>query len=228
MPESDPPTTDHVDQRYREFRARQCALNAAILASIDRLTLDQAASLLGIRRRGEIVIRSEGARLALLEFAMFDVFRGGMNVAQRFLQRNAAPTPADAEAAESMRRARFRVAEVRTDGAGGRIQIIDWLRGEPLTLVDTNLALSLRAGDLFSVRTQPLDEAWVSNGAVFVFAGPHRAEALRRLEAGGIIARYKDRGRTHSAESETDLSTLMMRAALEFGLDRQLMQRAAS
>lgn len=228
MPESQSSKPDPVIERYRAFRTRQRALNAAIVAAIDRLTLEEAASLLGLKRRGEIVVRSDGAKLALLEFAMFDIYRGGLNVAQRFLQRHPAPTPEDREVADSTGHACFRVAEVQPGTSDGRIALVDQLRGEALNLIDTNLATSLRAGDLISIRTQPLDDACVSNGSVFVFSGRHRTEALSRLDSHGFIARFKDLGRSRTPEWEANVPKLMMRAALEFGLDRQLVQRAAS
>lgn len=227
MAESQSETSDPVIERYRAFRVRLRALNAAIFRSVDQMTLDQAASLLGLRRRGEIVARTEGARLALCECCLFDVYHAGKNVAQRFLTRHPPPTPEDAAVAESVRAARFRVLDVRRGEGGGRIDAMDLLRGERLCLIDLGLAASLRAGDVVTVRTLPFEDAWISNGSAFNFPPQARDEALNRLRRHGILARYEDKARAHSPESEVDVATIMLRAAFDFGLDAQLVQRSA-
>lgn len=227
MPDSPLETTDPVIERYRAFRGRVRGLNSSLLHALDRLTVEQGATRLGLKRRGDIVVRSEGARLALYEYCMFDVYHGGKNLVQRFLARVAPPTPEDAAAAESMLNARFRVVEVQRVDAAGRIALLDRVRDEPVSLIDQNLAASFRPGDLATVRTQPFEDAWISNGSVFNFTPAARDEAFSRLRRHGVLARYEHKGRAQSPESEVDVATTMLRTALDFGLDAQLIQRSA-
>ena len=87
---SDLDTTERVGL-YRTYRSSACAINSALVQSLDKPTVERGAEALGILRSGVLVFGTEDETSVLMDYCIYNLRKDGLNAVEEFPVEGADP-----------------------------------------------------------------------------------------------------------------------------------------
>jgi hypothetical protein len=159
-------------------------LNHRIVKTIPRQAFDEVGEAIGILRNGVLVFESEDMSSVLMDCCLYDWFRSGKNVVQRYSETHPAQPGTDEQyLLSAYLQAKYRVLVVQCAVAGAGLHCQDVLNNEGLFLMDLGLSQSAKGGNAaLATRTIPLGEYWMTTGAGLPINSKRAAlDALARI-----------------------------------------------
>jgi hypothetical protein len=180
------PTPKDVE-RYRRLRALAADLIHRIMRAVPRRALDEVGEAIGIRRDGVLVFDSMDMTSVLVDCCLYDWFRNGKNVVQRYAGAHPPKRGTDeGYLLQACLRAKYRLLVVQSAVPGAGLYCWDVLNNEKLFLMDLALSQSAQHANVaFATRTIPLGEYWMTSGAGLPINSKKAAlDALNRIASG--------------------------------------------
>jgi hypothetical protein len=209
----------HLVPTYLRLRKMSMALNNRLVESLSKDALEEGGRKLGILHKGTLVLDSEDELAVLMDYCIYNVYRGGRNAVERMLADAPPSNPKELALLEAQTAAYYSVFQVVGTERGTGIMMEDTLRGDTQFMVDVSFGNTARAGNLLAGRVIPLDGFLVSAGAMLPVAG----RGTQRLADMLVheVPRDTDFTRLTPAQ-EADLTAKMIRACLESGASEHI------
>jgi len=209
----------HLMPTYLRLRKLSMSLNHKLVETLDKDVLDEGGRKLGILKKGTLVLGSEDELAVVMDYCIYNVYRGGRNAVQRMLE-HSPPSDADERALlEAQARARYSIFQVSDVEKGVGVTLVDVLRKDSIFMVDVGFGNSARKGFGLAGRVIPQDGFFMSGGAILPFDG----RAAKRIEHD--LERWLTGGNDFArltAAEEADLTTQIIRACLETGASEHI------
>jgi hypothetical protein len=199
---------------YRRLRELGVKLNKALVHSLSREELEEGSRRLGILREGTLVLDSEDELAVLMDYCIYDIYRGGRNAVERMLAESPPSDPEERALLEAKSRAYYSVFQVTDAERGVGVIVEDTLRGGTHFMADVSFGDTARKGYLLAGRVIAMDAFLMSTGAMLPVAGRGAQRLADVLEH--EVPRDTDFTRLTPAQ-QADLTTQMIRACLEGG-----------
>jgi hypothetical protein len=209
----------HLVQDYRRSRKLAMKLNHRLVETLGKDVMDEGGRKLEILKGGTLVLGSEDELSVLMDYCIYDVYRGGRNAVQRMLAESPPSDPEELALLKSQAEAYYSIFMVLDQEPGVGVTVRDVLRAETIFLLDVGFSNSARPGFGLAGRVIPLDECFMTGGAMLPFdkrAGERIADDIERWTAKG-----KDFARYTAAEN-ADLAARIIRACLETGASEHI------
>lgn len=209
----------HLVPTYLRLRKIGMGLSHRLADSLDRDTLNEGASKLGLLQKDTLVLGSEDELAVLMDYCIYNIHRGGRNAVQRMLAESPPSSPEERALLEAQSKARYSVFQVSAVEPGVGVSLVDALRQDEIFMVDVSFGNSSRKGLGLAGRVIPLDGYYMSGGAML----PFDARVARRLErdAKRWVAPGTDYAHLTAAE-DADLTAEIIRACLQTGASEHI------
>lgn len=201
---------------YKNLRKKGIALNSALVKTLSRDDIDMAARRLGILKRGVIAFETEDEAAVLMDYAIHEVYRDGINAVDRMLRDNPPPEgSAELRLLGSLKASRYTVVEVERTIPGFGLVGLEGTARRPVIVVDVNFSRTAQPGLSMATRLQSPGEGWsMTTGASL----PLTHEALERL----ITANSKYQRQHGHEPPEGDGTTMIIRECLKAGVSQNV------
>jgi SEC-C motif len=209
----------HLLPTYLRLRKLSMSLNHKLVETLDKEIMDEGGHKLGILQKGTLVLGSEDELSVVMDYCIYNVYRGGRNAVQRMLADSPPSNPDERALLEAQSKARYSIFQVSDVESGVGVTLVDLLRKDTIFLVDVGFGKSTRKGFGLAGRVIPQDGFFMSAGAMLPFDGRAAKRAERDLER--WLAKGKDFARLTAAE-EADLTAQIIRACLETGASEHI------
>jgi hypothetical protein len=185
-------------------------LNHRMVKTIPRQAFDEVGEAIGILRNGVLEFESADMSSVLMDCCLYDWFRSGKNVVQRYSETHPTQPGTDEQyLLSAYLQAKYRVLVVQSAVTGAGLHCQDVLNNEELFLMDLGLSQSAKGGNAaLATRTIPLGEYWMTTGAGLPMKSKKAA-----LDALGRIASRKQ----ESCEGSGNVVLWIVRACLAAG-----------
>jgi hypothetical protein len=211
--------TSHADllPRYKHLREVGRTLAHALMKSLPEDALPEAGRKLGILRGKTFVLDTEDEMAVLMDYAIHDVRRQGLNAVERYLAET--PPPPDSEEMrflQSLREARYAILLVEAAEPGVGVQARDLIRNDTFFVMDVGFGTCAEPGFVLATRMHVLDNFAMTTGAglpVGIVPDDERENWLGRwpnLNLG-------DDGAPLSPDKVSDRNAAIIRSCLEKG-----------
>jgi hypothetical protein len=201
---------------YKTLRKKGIELSSALVESLSNEDLETAARRLGILRRGVMQFDTEDEAAVLMDYAIHEIRRDGVNAVERMLRDNPPPEgSAHLRLLHSLAASRYTVVGIQQIIPGFGLAGFEGAMRSPVVVVDVNFSRTAQPGISMATRLQSPGIGWsMTTGASL----PLTAKALT-----GIIAAMKHYERQHGHEPrEVDRTTLIIREALKAGVTQHV------
>jgi hypothetical protein len=155
-----------IARRYVEIRKVSVRLNDALVRSLSKQTLLQAAEQLGMLSGGKIYFRDMEQSNVLMDFAIHDCREDGRNAVERYLA-NHSPAP-DSEVGgilAAMMRGYYSIFQVESVTPGVGIRVNDLVLREPRFLADRGFSETAKNGSVLATRVFDFSDFVITGGA---------------------------------------------------------------
>ncbi len=168
-------------KRYRRYRRVGMELNHKIIdALVDSEVIEIAARALGLGGNRQLVLDSEDDLAVLMDFALYEIRRGGKSLVERYRQQYGGANHVERLLLDAMVRAQTGLFVV--EGVEPSKYLIR-LRGlvgerEEVGLTDINFSQTLRGDVILFFRPVRVEEFTMTSGCVFAFWGRFEPKLL--------------------------------------------------
>jgi len=181
-------------KEYKRYRKAGLELNHKIIdACVDGKVLGKAVPMLGLGKKGLLVLDDEDELSVLMDFSLYEIRKGGKNLVMRYAEEIGGENEIERELLEAMTKAKtglFKVRQILRDKS--QIVLEDLIRQEePTTLTDINFSKTLMNNVILFFRPIRLAHFTMTSGIAFVF--PPELEQ-------GLVRSWKKLERKSSAE----------------------------
>jgi SEC-C motif len=209
----------HLLPTYLRLRKIGMSLSHKLVGTLGKDVLDEGGRKLGILHNGKLVLGSEDELAVVMDYCIYNVYRGGRNAVQRMLA-DAPPSDPDERALlEAQSQARYSIFQVSEVESGVGVTLVDLLRKDTMFLVDVGFGKSASKGFGLAGRVIAQAGYFMSGGAMLPFdkRAAHRIDGdmQRWLAAGTDFARLKP-------AQEAELAAQIIRACLEIGTSEHI------
>jgi hypothetical protein len=176
-------------ERYRSLRALNKDLNHRMIKTIPREAYDQIGDAIGFLHRGILVFDSPDMGSVLMDCCLYDWYKHGKNLVQRYSETHPAkPGTDESYLLSACVKAKYRVLIVQSTVPGAGVHCHDALNNEDLFVMDLALSRSLPDGAALATRTIPLGEFSMTGGAGLpIHSKKAVLKVLSDLEAGSAL-----------------------------------------
>jgi len=212
--------TTHEDLLPLYLRLRQAGLrlNHKLVKTLSTEALHEGGRRLGILHGQTLVFDSEDETSVLMDYCIYNVYRGGKNAAQRYLAESPPSDPAEMTFLQGMQTAYYSILQVTDVERRVGVVVRDLLRGGTGFLVDVGFGSSAQPGWSLAGRIIPLEDFLISGGAslpINYAAGSRIEKELKRINPAADLARL-------SPGQEADLAAMVIRSCLKSGASSQI------
>jgi hypothetical protein len=189
--------TDPVLKDYQRFRKVGRDLNHKIIdAYLNETTLEKAATMLNLGRKGQLIVDSEDDLSVLMDFALFEIRqRDGRNAVEHYVEEKGGANAIERELLTAMIQAQTGFYKVEQVLRNKRQIILENLiiPEAPTSLTDINFSQTMIDGLVVFLRSVRTTKFTMTSGVAFVF--PNRLEqelvkGWKRLGTKGNAERY--------------------------------------
>jgi hypothetical protein len=209
----------HLVPTYLRLRKKSTALNHRLVETLSKDVLDEGGRTLGILKKGTLVLGSEDELAVLMDYCIYNVYRGGRNAVEKMLAESPPSDPDELALLEAQTAAYYSIFQVVGVERGTGVMVEDTLRGGTQFMVDVSFGNTARPGYLLAGRVIPLDGYLMSGGAMLPVAG-RGAQRLADMLA-REVPRDTDFTRLTPTQ-EAELTAKMIRACLETGASEHI------
>jgi len=211
-------THEHLLPVYLRLRQAGLRLNHKLVGTLSKEDLHEGARRLGILHGETLVFDSPDETSVLMDYCIYNVYRGGENSAQRYLAESPPRDSVEMTVLQAMQTAYYSILQVSDVERGVGVAVRDLLRGGTGFLVDVGFGSSAQPGWSAAGRVIPLEDFLISGGAAL----PINAEAISRIEEElKRIDPATDFSRL-SPGQEADLAAMVIRSCLRSGASAQI------
>ena len=152
---------------YKRLRAISVKLAGVVVNTLASEDIVTAARQLGMLNGRYIDLNTEDESAVLMDHAIQDVYRDGMNTLDRLLQTEPYPEGStELCLLRSMQSSRFTLLTIEEAIPGVGLRMVDHLRNTPLFLIDINFSYSTKPYPIFAARIySPCEGWWMTTGA---------------------------------------------------------------
>jgi len=201
---------------YKSLRAKGTALNNVLAEMLSGPEIDAAAKELGMLRGKTINLETHDEICVLMDHAIHEMRRDGLNAVDRLLLENRPPEGSDElRLLRSLQKAHYTIFDMETPILGLGVRGFIGPEKTPILLIDIGFSQTAVPGMAMATRLHsPGDGWWMTTGAAL----PLNDEAMDRIIDG--IEQYK---RRHGVEPPAhERTTIMVRACVSSGASRQI------
>jgi hypothetical protein len=208
--------------RYKHLREVGRRLASILPKSLPDDALPEAGRKLGILRGKTFVLDTEDEMAVLMDYALHDVRRQGLNAVERYLAET--PPPPDSDEMlflQSLREAHYAILLVEAAEPGVGVQARDLISDDTFFVMDVGFGTSAEPGFVLASRIHTADNITMTTGAglpVGVVPEKERAGWLRHWAA----ATSGDKGGHPSPEKVSERTAAIIRSCLEKGAASQI------
>jgi hypothetical protein len=163
-----PQTTVFKDDvaRYRRLRPIRLGLNSKLVERLSRDVLNDGAKRIGILRGGMFVFDNEDETSVLMDYCIYDIYRGGRNAVQQYLC-DCPPDPDsdEMECLRAMEQATYALVAVLRIEPGVGCHVRNLFTEETRLLVDMGLSKTARPGAVIATRLLDFGSFVATSGA---------------------------------------------------------------
>lgn len=198
------------------LRTRKLAMNLShkLVATLDKDIMDEGGRSLGILEKGKLVLGSEDELMVVMDYCIYNVYRGGRNAVERMLANSPPSGPDELALLRAQMEAYYSIFQVIDVEAGVGVTMRDLLRKDTIFIIDVGLGTSAKPGYGLAGRVIPQPGYFMSGGALLPFdkraAWRIDADMQRWLAAGTDFARL-------APAQEAELAAQVIRACLGSG-----------
>jgi hypothetical protein len=196
-------------ERYRSLRALNKDLNHRMIETVPPEAYEQIGDAIGIRHRGILVFDTEDMASVLMDCCLYDWFKDGKNLVQRYSETHPAkPGTDESYLLNACVQAKYRVLIVQSTVPGAGVQCHDALNNEDLFVMDLALSRTLTGNASLATRTIPLGEYSMTGGAGLpIHSKKAVSNVLSAIEGGSAL----------SFEDPNSIALLIVRSCLAAG-----------
>jgi hypothetical protein len=209
----------HLLPTYLRLRKIGMGLNHKLVQSLSKDIMDEGGQKLGILQKGTLVLGSEDELSVMMDYCIYNVYRGGRNAVQTMLADSPPSNPDELALLEAQSKARYSIFQVSDVEKGVGVTLVDLLRKDTIFIVDVGFGNSASKGFGLAGRVIPQAGYFMSGGAMLPFDRRAAKRVERDLER--WLAKAKDFARLTAAE-EADLTAEIIRACLETGASEHI------
>jgi hypothetical protein len=202
-------------REYQLLRNAAVALNTRLVQSLSREDLDAAVSALGVGRGRRIELETEDELCVVMDHAIHDVYRDGLNAVDRLLKEDPpAQGSAEMRVLRSLQNSHYTLFRVQTLVPGFGVRGLAGTDETPTLLVDLGFSATATPGMALATRLQSPGEGWwMTTGAALPLDG----QTLDR-----IIHVLEDHLRQHGECTEQQRTAMIMRSCIASGASRHI------
>jgi len=206
--------------RYQQFRAVGRELNNSLVKSLGKEAITEAAEQLGMLERGVIVFDTEDVSSVLMDYAVHQIRRDGLNAVERFLSESPPPESDRMLYARSLAKVRYSLIQVESSLPGFGIQVRDILRNEPMLVLDVNFSRTAEQGIVLAAHVHCPEDFCMTTGASLPVTAEILPGLLRQLQR-----RFGNKPRDYrrlSGPQQAGLASLTIRTCLAAGMAQRV------
>lgn len=209
----------HVVPDYQRTRRVAMNLTHKLVASLDRDVIDEAGGRLGVLEGGKLVLDSEDQVFVVMDYAIYNVYRGGRNAVERMLADAPPSSPEELALLRSMTGAYYSIFQVVEVERGAGVTVKDLLRKGEIFVVDVGLGTTAKPGYGLAGRVIPLPGYVMTGGALLPFdkrAAWRIDDDMKRWIAAGTDFAHL------APDQEAELAAQVIRACLQSGASERI------
>ncbi len=214
----------HLVPTYLRLRQIGKSLSNRLVASLTKDVLDEGGRELGILHKGKLVLGSEDELAVLMDYCIYDVYRGGRNAVQRMLADAPPSDPEELALLKAQTRAYYSIFQVVRPGARRGATVKDMLRKDTIFVMDVGFSQTARIGFGLASRVIPLDGFFMTGGASL----PMDKRVVHRID--DDLQRWIDSGKDFAhlnAAENAKLTAQIVRGCLEVGMGEHIVYATA-
>ena len=204
---------------YLQLRKVGMKLGHKLVMSLEKDVLEEGGSKLGMVQNGVLVFNSEDESSVLMDYCIYNVYRGGRNAVRMMLEDAPPSNPDELALLKAQMGAYYSIFRVEDVEPGVGVTLRDLLRAQSLFMTNVGMGNSMREGFGLAGRVIPLDGYFMSGGAML----PFDARAAKRFQP--KLDRWHN-GKTDFARlrpaEEAELAAQVIRAALDSGMGEHI------
>jgi hypothetical protein len=210
----------HLVPTYQRLRKIGLKLNHRLVETLSKDVLEEGGRKLGIFRKGTLVFDTEDEVAVLMDFCIYNLYRGGRNAVQSMLEDSPPSDPDELALLRTYSDAYYSVFQIVEVERGAGVTVEDTLRGGAQFMTDVSFGQSARKGYMLAGRVIPMDGFLMSGGAMLPVAG----RAAQRVAEAIVHHVPRDTDFTRLTRTqEADLTAMIIRACLEGGASEHVM-----
>lgn len=196
---------------YKELRRLSVAVNTRLAEMLGEREIKAAASALGVRHGNRLELQTEDEISVVMDYAIHNVFRDGLNAVQRLLdEKPPAEGSNELRLLRAMQDSHYSIFDVQTPIRGFGVRGLDGPEKIPITIADIGFGESAAPGLVLAARIfSPGEGWWMTTGAAL----PLHADAADR-----ILRAFENHQSRYAAEpTEQERTTMIIRACIASG-----------
>ncbi len=205
---------------YLQLRKVGLRLGNKLVETLDKDVLEEGGTKLGILRDGAFVLDTEDQSSVLMDYCIYNVYRGGRNAVTRMLEDSPPSNPDELALLRAQTGAYYSIFRIEEVERGVGVTLLDLLRKDTFFMTDVSMGNSMRDGFGLAGRVIPMDGYSMSGGAMLPFDAKSAKRFKRDLDP--WLAKKTDFARLRPAE-EAELAAQVIRAALESGMGEHIL-----
>jgi SEC-C motif len=207
----------HLVPTYLRWRQIGMRLSHRLVETLDKDIMDEGARKLGVLQKGTLVLGSEDELAVVMDYCIYNVYRGGRNAVERMLADSPPSDPDERDLLEAQAQARYSLFQVSDVEPGVGVALADVLRSDTIFVTDLGFGNSLRKGFGLAGRVIPRAGFFMTGGAML----PLDRRAARQIE--GDLEHWLAKGVARlTAAEEADLTARIIRACLQTGASEHI------
>src|SRR5262249_53699167 len=119
----------HLVPTYLRLRKMGTALNHKLVQTLSKDVLDEGGRKLGILKKGTLVLGSEDELAVLMDYCIYNIYRGGRNAVEKMLEDSPPSNPDELTLLEAQTAAYYSIFQVVDVERGAGVMVEDTLRG---------------------------------------------------------------------------------------------------
>lgn len=201
---------------YKKLRFKGVGLSHALVKTLSKHDMELAARRLGMFNAGTLVFETEDEASVMMDYAIHEVYRDGINAIDRMLRDNPPAEGSDElRILRSLKASRYTLFTVEQTIPGFGLMGTEGVARTPTLLVDISFSHSAVPGLALATRLHSPEPGWsMTTGASL----PMTQEALE-----GLISAIHDYQRRFGNEPpDAERSTMMIRECIKAGASRSI------
>jgi hypothetical protein len=214
----------HLVPTYLRLRQIGMKLSHRLVETLGKDAFDKAGRSLGILHNGKLVLGSEDELAVVMDYCIYDVYRGGRNAVQRMLADSPPSDPDELALLKAQTRAYYSIFQVVGLERGAGVTVKDMLRKDTIFVMDGGFSQTAKIGFGLASRVIPLDGFFMTGGAAL----PVDKRAVHRID--DDLQRWIDSGKdlAHlTAAENAELTAQIIRGCLEVGMGEHIVYGTA-
>jgi SEC-C motif len=209
----------HLVPTYLRLRKIGMNLSHRLVETLGKDVMHEGGQKLGILQKGKLVLGSEDELAVLMDFCIYDVYRGGRNAVQRMLADSPPSDPEELALLKAQARAYYSIFQAVDVEPGAGVTVKDMLRKDTIFVTDVGFSRTARIGFGLASRLIPLDGYFMTGGASL----PMDKRVVHRID--DDLQRWIDSGKDFAhltAAENAELTAEIIRGCLEVGMGEHI------